>query len=162
MIIDAISYYISEVRRRTNRTIIYWSCILFRVAPIWHTNYDEALEEAEAQNKIVLAYFKIRGCYPCDGLKRVVFSSPRFKCWAHAVVLLEVDLTGDLTTQPEWLVEQNRELEERYSIVSYPVVIGLNADGTEHGRVAGWAEWMTPTRWISLFISAARLDVTTE
>ncbi len=128
----------------------------FRAPPEWlmSTEFEEAKSRAEESGRIILAAFMAsEWCGTCQDLKREVFDTIGFKCWAREkVVLLKVDFPRD--PGPTELDRHNWFLKEDYDVEVYPTIIGLNADGTVRGRQVGYARGTGPTVWIRSFESA--------
>jgi thiol-disulfide isomerase/thioredoxin len=155
MFFDFVKYFLSASALRIRN---FFSC-LYELAPIWLTNYDDAIAESASLDRIILADFTGSDwCPHCMDLKREVFDSVEFKCWAkRKVILLELDFPMNIPQPPE-LSEQNNTLKEQYGVDAYPTVIGLDADGTELGRLVGYTSGTGPIMWISSFEDAVGLN----
>lgn len=99
-------------------------------ASSWTNNYDEALAQAAAGGKLILAFFTGSDfCQPCMRLHQEVVETPEFQAWAaERFVLLELDYPRR-TPQPPALQEQNRQLLSNYGVRAFPTVLVLSAKG---------------------------------
>jgi protein disulfide-isomerase len=98
--------------------------------PGWMTSYEEAQQEAKANNKLMLLDFTGSDwCGWCVLLDREVFSKPKFKEYASKnLVLVELDFPR---TKPiaEATKRQNVLLAQRYQVQGFPTIIILNGEG---------------------------------
>ncbi len=114
----------------------------------WSQSYEDALAEAQATDKAVLALFTGSDwCKWCIHLKEDVLETPEFADWAQEnVVLLELDYPrsrplGDL------LQEQNERLKEKYQVSGFPTVLLLDASGNVMGKMGYMKQ---PEAWVSM------------
>jgi protein disulfide-isomerase len=103
---------------------------------IWMTNAHTALQQAKAEGKLVLMDFTGSDwCIWCKRLDREVFSTTEFKAYADEnLVLLKLDFPNK-SNQPQWEIDQNQALAEKYDIEGFPTIVVLNADGEEIARL---------------------------
>lgn len=118
----------------------------------WLTSYEQAVQEARASGKPVLANFTGSDwCQPCMQQKAEVFSEPEFKEWAQEnVVLLELDFPVGKAQSPQ-LEQQNAELQEKFGAKGFPIVMLLDVAGDEPEVVARWNGYipgMGAEQWI--------------
>ena len=90
----------------------------------WITNYQEALQQAEAENKKVLIKFTGSDwCSDCKRLDQEILSQQAFIEYAKTnFVCIEVDFPmkkGDLDAD---IVEQNKILHRKFNIRKFPSV----------------------------------------
>jgi len=105
----------------------------------WTTDYQAALVQAKAQNKLVLLDFTGSDwCGYCKLLDKEVFTQTSFKDFAAAsYILVTVDFPRQ-TTLPDDLKQQNETLKGQFNVHLYPTLIVLTGDGKERGRQAGY------------------------
>lgn len=97
----------------------------------WHEHYESALRQAATEDKPVFAVFTGSDwCSWCMKYEKEILSQDPFKAFAREhLVLLMLDYPSKSVRQPDWLVEQNRRLKERYGIRGYPTAVLLSAQG---------------------------------
>lgn len=90
----------------------------------WHFDFDEAMEEAEASGKPILAYFTRSYAHsgPCDALESGLLSSPEFVEFAKSVVLF-VHVTSHCED------DDRPHLLRELGFVSHPSLCFLDAAG---------------------------------
>ena len=98
--------------------------------PGWITSYEQAQQEAKANNKLVLLNFTGSDwCGWCILLDREVFSKPQFKEYANKnLVLVEVDFPK-MKPMSETMRTQNTRLAQRYQVQGFPTIIVLSGEG---------------------------------
>jgi thiol:disulfide interchange protein len=129
--------------------------------PTWLTNYDDALNNAKTHNMRVLAAFTgYKWCGYCKALESEVFATCSFGFWliGKGLVLLNIDVAAPPWNTPAPPDQQT--LLNKYNVTGYPTVIGLNADGSERGRVSGYSPGYGVTSWTHQFESNAQLNTT--
>ncbi|MEO8051401.1 MAG: cytochrome c biogenesis protein CcdA, partial [Acidobacteriota bacterium] len=104
---------------------------------VWMKNqYKEALEQARAENKLVLVTFTGYACTNCHWMKANMFPRPQIAEATSKLVLVELYTDG---TDKE--SEENQKLQdEKFSTVAIPYYAILDPDGKV---VASFAEGMT-------------------
>ncbi len=115
------------------------------VAEEWLTDYDGALEAARwSQIPVLAAFTGHPWCGPCGRLQQEVFDSWMFQQWAPTrVVLLSVNDPDANPPRPHPF--------DRHAISGVPTVVGLDSNGTELGRLRGYASGMGAQLWIAAF-----------
>jgi thiol:disulfide interchange protein len=129
--------------------------------PKWLTNYNDALNSANNNNMLVLAAFTgFKWCSHCQHLENEVFDTCSFGLWliGKGLVLLDIDVAAPPWTTPPPADQQ--ALLQKYNVTGFPTVIGLNADGSERGRVTGYTMGSGVTAWTQSFEGAAQLNLT--
>lgn len=128
------------------------------LTPQWYTDDKVAFAEAKKASKIVFALFTAPSwCGHCLYLENEVLSTGTFLNWAHQkVVLLKVDFSQSVPrTDPKW------KLKQKYNVSGYPTAIGLNADGSERGRLVGYSKGSGPQIWLTQFETNAKMNSVT-
>jgi thioredoxin-related protein len=122
----------------------------FLHASEWTTDYKTALEQAKAQNKLVLLDFTGSDwCGYCQLLDKEVFMQPEFHHYADQnYILVTVDFPHGKQL-PDDLKAQNDTLNKQFKIDGFPTLIVLDADGKELGRTVGYNPGSGPTAVIS-------------
>jgi protein disulfide-isomerase len=98
--------------------------------PGWMTSYEQAQQEAKANNKLMLLDFTGSDwCGWCILLDREVFSKPQFKEYASKnLVLLELDFPKTKYVSAATRA-QNERLAMQYQVQAFPTIIVLNGEG---------------------------------
>lgn len=104
---------------------------------VWKKNqYRQALEEARAENKLVLVTFTGYACTNCHWMKANMFPRPEIAAAAKNLVLVELYTDG---TDKE--SEENQKLQDdKFSTVTIPYYAIMDPDGNV---VASFAKGMT-------------------
>ncbi|MGA3172393.1 MAG: thioredoxin fold domain-containing protein [Chthoniobacteraceae bacterium] len=102
----------------------------FAQDPGWITKYNDAVTQAQTENKAIFLDFTGSDWCPwCMKLKQEVFDMPQFKDYAKDhLVLVEVDFPNHKYQSAE-LKQQNQDLSKKYSIQGYPTVIVQGKEG---------------------------------
>src|SRR5271168_2546327 len=108
---------------------------------VWLTDMPKALQQAQAEHKIVLADFTGSDwCVWCKKLDKETFSQPEFADYAKKnLVLLQLDYP-DKKPQSDELKAANAALSSKYNIQGYPTLIALKPDATVIWRTDGYLE----------------------
>lgn len=92
----------------------------------FHGSLEQALEQAKAQDKLVLMDVGAYWCPPCHRLDEEVFVLPEVgQRLAEGYIALHVDAEKG----------EGPELVERYHVQAYPTVLVLEPTGVEKGRI---------------------------
>lgn len=96
----------------------------------WMTDFPAAMQQAKAENKLVLVDFTGSDwCSACILLRRNVLDNADFRAYAaDKFVLMEVDLPQRRRQAPE-LRQQNEALAKRYGVAAFPTILVLNPQG---------------------------------
>lgn len=106
----------------------------------WQTDLPKALEQAKAENKIVLLDFTGSDwCGWCMKFDKEVFATSQFTQYADTnLVLVQLDYPRGKSQSAE-LKKANAELKVKYQIEGYPTFVVLDKDGKEIGRQVGYS-----------------------
>lgn len=98
-------------------------------AGLWTDNYPRALQQAQAENKIILLDFTGSDwCGWCKKLDAEVFSKKAFESFAKSnLVCVKVDFPRGFNL-PNKTVRQNAELARRHQVQGYPTIVLLTPD----------------------------------
>jgi thioredoxin-related protein len=120
-----------------------------RAEPTWITSVDQAKQQAQKENKVVLLDFTGSDwCGYCIKLKNAVWSKPEFAKFAEKnLVLVEVDFPRK-TKLPAALQRANDKLGSKYNIEGYPTVVVLDAQGKKLGAIEGYDD-ESPSQYIA-------------
>ncbi len=112
------------------------SLVSLQAKSTWTENYENALQTAKAENKMVLIDFTGSDwCTTCVLLSKEVFSQPEFQTFAEDnLVLLKIVFSYGTTQSPE-LKAQNRMLSEKYKVIGFPTIVVLNSSGKNIGEL---------------------------
>lgn len=106
----------------------------------WGTDFSGALNQAQAQHKLVLMDFTGSDWCPwCIKFDNEVLSTSRFASYAqNNLILVRVDFPHN-TPQPEMVRRANRDLASRFNVDGYPTLILADSSGKELWRQGGYA-----------------------
>ena len=95
-------------------------------SPFAPITFEQALERAAQQKKVVFIDFYTTWCGPCKIMDKTVFSDDRVISWLdkHTVAV-------------KFDAEKNRPLADRFKVNSYPTLLFVKPDGTEIERLGG-------------------------
>lgn len=114
-------------------TLLFGVFTLTTQAQEWLTNFEEAKQQASADNKnIVLVFQGSDWCGPCMKLDKNIWSTETFKTYAKEhFVMLQADFPRKRQNKlPKEQEKHNGQLFEKYNTTgSFPYVVVLNADG---------------------------------
>jgi thioredoxin-related protein len=106
----------------------------------WGTDLDQALAQANKENKHVLLFFTGSDwCPPCKRMKADIYSSQVFSNFANKELIL---VMADFPRRPEnklseSLAKKNYVLAERFGARSFPTSVILDKKGKELQRWVG-------------------------
>lgn len=89
-------------------------------------DYQTALQVAEQKNQKILIDFYTDWCYWCKVLDSATYSDTGVISMSNDIVFAKINAEVDTVTA------------EIYSIVGYPTIVLVNADGTEIDRIGGY------------------------
>src|SRR3954471_3428562 len=95
--------------------------------PGWIDDFDKGIAQAKSDKKVALADFTGSDwCVWCQRLDKEIFSTPEFKDYAKAnLVLVEVDFPR-LKPLPKHKQEKHDKLAKEYNIEGFPTVLVFN------------------------------------
>jgi thioredoxin-related protein len=101
--------------------------------------FDEAMEQANAETKLMFVYFGRYGCGYCDKTNKEAFSDPGVKSqYSKNYILAYVDAeSGKRLRLPTGERITERELGTRYNAFVTPVFSFMSPDGTVVARMIG-------------------------
>ncbi len=107
----------------------------------WQTDYEKALAEAKAGNKLLLMDFTGSDWCPwCIRLDKDIFAQKAFAEYAAKnLVLLKLDFPRGRTLPPAEQA-QNEKLAKQYNIEGFPTVILLDGEGRQVGEPLGYMD----------------------
>ena len=133
-------------------SIVLLLTVNFFYAQNWQTNFEQAKEIANKENKnIVLVFSGSDWCAPCMKLEKNIWMSDEFKAEAEKNwVTYKADFPKKKANQlaPE-LTEQNKLLAEKYNKGgSFPLVVLLD----KNGKVLGMSGFknVSPAEYIAM------------
>jgi protein disulfide-isomerase len=105
----------------------------------WAADLPKALEQAKAENKIVLLDFTGSDwCVWCIKFDDDVLSKPEFANYAKTnLVMVMLDFPNAIK-QSEALKKSNQELQAKFKVDGFPTYVALTSDGKEIGRQVGY------------------------
>ncbi len=123
----------------------------------WHNGdeeYQDALNQAQKLNRVMFALFTAPAwCSPCANLEKEVIGTNVFQNWANQKVIL---LKLDFSNPPD---EGLKQLATKHQVSGYPTALGLNPDGSERGRLAGYSLGTGPQIWLSQFETNTKMNI---
>lgn len=117
----------------------------------WQTNLEDALAQAQKENKAVLVNFTGSDWCPwCIRLSDEVFSQKEFKDYAaQKLILVKIDFPRN-TQLPDAQKQYNQALAGKFRIEGFPTVVLLRKDGSviaytgyREGGAAGYVEHLS-------------------
>jgi|GEM_PF-1634040 len=118
----------------------------------WAWTLDDALKEAQRDDKLVLLFFTGSDWFPRSiPLDKQVFEKGEFSDLAASKFALHLADFPQRTKLSANFEKANMALAERFGIRHFPTVVALKPDGTEYARhrytdetaadMAGWLTW---------------------
>ena len=92
----------------------------------WSPHFAWALEEAKAENKVVMVDFFTHWCHWCKVLDRQTYIDPKVCELASRIVSVKVNAESEVG------------VAERYGVTAYPTISFLNPDGSLRREVKGF------------------------
>lgn len=103
---------------------------------LWTKDYNVAIKKAKKNKEPILLFFTGSDwCGPCKMLKADFFDSDRFKNSVRKhIVLYEVDFPRNTDLVSQTQKKNNKKLQEKYKIYSFPTVVVINNKGKILGK----------------------------
>lgn len=93
----------------------------------WKGSFDEAVQEAKRQDKLIFVDFYTVWCGPCKSLAKNVFPREEVgRFFNEEFICCQLDAE-----------KEGRELAKRYQVTAYPTLLFINADGEVVSRITG-------------------------
>lgn len=93
----------------------------------WKGNFDDAVQEAKRQNKLIFVDFYTVWCGPCKSLAKNVFPQEEVgRYFNEKFICCQLDAE-----------KEGRELARKYEVSAYPTLLFINADGDVVARMTG-------------------------
>lgn len=123
----------------------FYSCRLFsdnqggRASIRWQTNYEQAVQQSKATSKpLVLFFTGSDWCGWCNKLDEEAFDAPEFaEAVSNKFVFVKLDFPL-YTAQDPQLKAQNKELQQKYDVRSFPTVILVDPNQNQQIGVTGY------------------------
>lgn len=108
---------------------------------VWRNDFDGALKQAQAENKLVLLDFTGSDWCPwCIKFDHEVLSTPKFAAYAgEKLELVKVDFPRHTLLPPDQQ-KANDALAKKFNVDGYPTYVLLTPAGTEIDRQGGYLE----------------------
>jgi thioredoxin-related protein len=116
----------------------------------WTTDYQAALDQAKAQNKLVLLDFTGSDWCPyCQLLHKEVLAQPAFTQFANQNYILVMLDFPHQKLLPDDVKQQNDDLQRQFRVGVFPTLIVVKPDGKGLGRLTGYNPGSGPQAVIS-------------
>lgn len=105
----------------------------------WFTNYEEALNESKNTSKPLILFFTGKDwCVWCNKLEKEVFDTQEFAAQAgNSFVFLKLDFPSQSALPPQQNA-QNKQLQKKYNVRSFPTLIVLDSTGQQQIGTTGY------------------------
>lgn len=105
----------------------------------WITNYEEAIDLGKSSSKPVILFFTGSDwCGWCNKLEEEVFDTQEFASLAgNKYVFLKLDFPL-YAPQPQQLSAQNKQLQKKFNITSYPTIVIFDAQTQQQIGTTGY------------------------
>lgn len=106
----------------------------------WLPTYKEALKKSRKEKKPILIYFTGSDwCGPCKVLDKKLFHTEKFKSLADKeLILLEVDIPRRVDILSPNKLKENKQLQKKYRVQSFPTLIIVNHRGKKIAEKKGY------------------------
>ena len=105
----------------------------------WATDLSKALEQAKAENKIVLLDFTGSDwCVWCIKFDDDVLSKPEFANYAKTNLVMVMLDFPNAKKQSDLVKKTNKDLQDKFKVDGFPTYVALTPDGKEIGRQVGY------------------------
>lgn len=105
----------------------------------WLTDFDAAMAQAKAENKVILVEFHGSDwCPPCIKLNNEILSKDAFKSFAESsLILVNADFPRK-TKLPEAQQEHNNALARKFGVQVFPTVVLVDKNGNVLDKIVGF------------------------
>jgi thioredoxin-related protein len=105
----------------------------------WVSDLPKALEQAKAENKIVLLDFTGSDwCVWCKKFDNDVLSQPEFAAYAKTNLVMVMLDFPNAKPQSDSVKKANKNLQDKFKVDGFPTYVALTPDGKEIGRQVGY------------------------
>jgi thioredoxin-related protein len=105
----------------------------------WVSDLPKALEQAKAENKIVLLDFTGSDwCVWCKKFDNDVLSQPEFAGYAKTNLVMVMLDFPNAKPQSDSVMKTNKDLQDKFKVNGFPTYVALTPDGKEIGRQVGY------------------------
>lgn len=117
----------------------------------WQTNYAEAIREANVTGKpLVLFFTGSDWCTWCVRLEQEILHTKEFGDAAGPdFVFVKLDFPTKTMLDPR-ITQQNKDLQQKYHVNSFPTIIVIDAHGRQLGSPMGYKQNTTPAQYAQL------------
>lgn len=116
------------------------SLVSITIAQDWHTNYQEAQEQAEiGDKKLILVFQGSDWCVPCMKLEREILNTDIFKAYSQEhFIMLKADFPRKKKNAlSEEQAQANAKLAESYNHQGvFPLVVVMDSQGKVLGEMS--------------------------
>lgn len=113
----------------------------------WLTDYDAALKQAQATNKLVVIDFYAPWCSYCKRMDKKTFMDSKVQQRLAGFVPLKID------------TDKQPELAKKYGVEGLPTMVVIDASGKP---LAGGVGYLEPDRYLSILDGAKAKNVETN
>lgn len=105
----------------------------------WQTNYQAALQQAKSSSKPMVLFFTGSDwCSWCTKLEQEVFNTPEFaQSVGNKFIFVLIDFPVYAAQDPQ-IKAQNKELQQRFNVRSFPTVVLFNAQQNQQIGTTGY------------------------
>jgi|AVFP01.1.fsa_nt_gi thioredoxin-related protein len=133
-----------------NKMVLMFGLLLYAIPGVangqtmdnWHSNFADAQELAQKNNKHLLLYFSGSDwCRPCMKLSKDVIETSDFQTFiSNKVIAIQLDFPAQEKNQLSAdQLAHNEALAEKYNDKgSFPLLVVLDANGKKIGQISGY------------------------
>ncbi len=105
---------------------------------LWRTDFEQALKDAQNQNKNIILDFGADWCKACKDLERLTFADSDVTKRLQSFIAVKID--GTNIKDPSV-----KSIQSKFSVIGLPTVIILDSQGDEQGR---FTSFLPPEQFI--------------